>query len=263
MLTGVVMVFHLFGTQAVGWAVVLHFAAVGIVVSGLIVHVYMGAVFPEEKPAFFSMITGNVNELYAYSHHFKWWRELMVEERQWEQAHEDHLGGPPDATGAGERRDARADQRDARAADFRARGGRVAGLVAGPPPACRRGRHASRSSRPSGPRGAWSSRPTPGGIAIVEVPEHRPDELRHRSVSGEGVVDHEGALPAVLESGNLVRPEPAGRHGVADDVRRDKRHAFSVEHGPDDHVQVVDHDQLLELAQTVSDPLQAVLEQRA
>jgi formate dehydrogenase subunit gamma len=100
MLTGVVMVFHLFGTQTVGWAVVLHFAAVGIVVSGLIIHVYMGAVFPEEKPAFFSMITGTVNELYAYSHHFKWWRELMVEERQWEHAHEGQLGGPPDATGA-------------------------------------------------------------------------------------------------------------------------------------------------------------------
>ena len=47
----------------------------GAVVSGLLVHVYMGAVFPEEKPAFFSMITGNVNELFAYNHHFKWWRE--------------------------------------------------------------------------------------------------------------------------------------------------------------------------------------------
>lgn len=95
MLTGVVMAFHLFGTQAVGWAVVLHFAVVGIVVSGLIVHVYMGAVFPEEKPAFFSMITGNVNELYAYSHHYKWWRDLMMEERRWEQAHAD----PPDVGG--------------------------------------------------------------------------------------------------------------------------------------------------------------------
>jgi formate dehydrogenase subunit gamma len=75
MLTGMVMTFGWFGPAAVGWAVVLHFAAVGAVVCGLIVHVYMGAVFPEEKPAFFSMITGNVDELYAYSHHFKWWRE--------------------------------------------------------------------------------------------------------------------------------------------------------------------------------------------
>jgi formate dehydrogenase subunit gamma len=88
MATGVVMVFHLFGTWAVGWAAVLHFATVGVVVSGLIIHVYMGAVFPEEKPAFFSMITGSVPELYAYTHHFKWWQEVMAKERVWEQAHE-------------------------------------------------------------------------------------------------------------------------------------------------------------------------------
>ena len=50
------------------------------------VHVYMGAVFPEEKPAFFSMITGTVNELFAYSHHFKWWREMKLEEREWERS---------------------------------------------------------------------------------------------------------------------------------------------------------------------------------
>jgi formate dehydrogenase subunit gamma len=75
MLTGLVMAFGWISPAVVGWAVVLHFAAVGAVVSGLLVHVYMGAVFPEEKPAFFSMITGTVDELYAYSHHFKWWRE--------------------------------------------------------------------------------------------------------------------------------------------------------------------------------------------
>ena len=46
-------------TTLVAWAVVLHFVAVGLVFSGLMIHVYMGAVFPEEKPAFFSMITGH------------------------------------------------------------------------------------------------------------------------------------------------------------------------------------------------------------
>lgn len=76
MITGLIMTFHLIGTTAVGWAAAIHFAAVGAVVSGLMIHVYMGAVFPEEKPAFFSMITGTVNELYAYSHHFKWWKEV-------------------------------------------------------------------------------------------------------------------------------------------------------------------------------------------
>ena len=88
MLTGVVMAFRLFCPSVVGWAVVLHFASVGVVVAGLMIHVYMGAVFPEEKPAFFSMITGNVNELLAYSHHFKWWREVKLAEREWARTRE-------------------------------------------------------------------------------------------------------------------------------------------------------------------------------
>lgn len=76
MITGLVMTFHLIGTAAVGWAAAIHFAAVGLVLSGLMIHIYMGAIFPEEKPAFFSMLTGSVNELYAYSHHFKWWKQV-------------------------------------------------------------------------------------------------------------------------------------------------------------------------------------------
>jgi len=85
MLTGLVMAFHLVSTSLVAWAVVLHFVAVGLVASGLMIHVYMGAVFPEEKPAFFSMITGTVNELYSYRHHFKWWKEVKMQEREWKQ----------------------------------------------------------------------------------------------------------------------------------------------------------------------------------
>jgi formate dehydrogenase subunit gamma len=87
MLTGLVMTFHWFGTPLVGWAVVGHFAAVGGVVAGLIIHLYMGAVFPEEKPAFFSMFTGTVDEHFAYLHHFKWWREMKVEEHAWMDRH--------------------------------------------------------------------------------------------------------------------------------------------------------------------------------
>lgn len=82
MLTGVVMTFHL-GTLLVQWAMVLHFVAAGMVVSGLMIHVYMGAVFPEERPAFYSMITGMVDELYAYRHHFKWWREVKLQQNAW------------------------------------------------------------------------------------------------------------------------------------------------------------------------------------
>jgi formate dehydrogenase subunit gamma len=79
--TGLVMAYQLLPTRAVGWSVVIHYLAVGAVVSGLFIHVYMGAVFPEEKPAFFSMITGNVNELFAYRHHFKWWRDVKLAEQ--------------------------------------------------------------------------------------------------------------------------------------------------------------------------------------
>lgn len=78
MLSGLVMTFHWFGAQVVAWAIVVHFVTVGLVVSGLMIHVYMGAVFPEEKPAFFSMLTGMVNEKFAYQHHHKWWQEMQM-----------------------------------------------------------------------------------------------------------------------------------------------------------------------------------------
>jgi formate dehydrogenase subunit gamma len=83
MFTGAIMTFHLFSATFVAWAMLVHFVAVGTVVSGLLIHGYMGAVFPEERPAFYSMITGMVDELYAYRHHFKWWREVKLEEARW------------------------------------------------------------------------------------------------------------------------------------------------------------------------------------
>jgi len=84
MITGCIMAFHLIGTFAVQWAMLLHFLAAGMVVSGLMIHVYMGAVFPEEKPAFYSMISGMVDELYAYRHHFKWWKEVKQQQAEWQ-----------------------------------------------------------------------------------------------------------------------------------------------------------------------------------
>lgn len=95
MLTGLTMTFHWFGPSVVAWAMIVHFFVVGMVTSGLMVHVYMGAVFPEEKPAFYSMITGAVNELYAYHHHFKWWKEVKTQEEIWKQ--ELRMAEPGDA----------------------------------------------------------------------------------------------------------------------------------------------------------------------
>ncbi len=105
MITGLIMTFHIGSPELVRAAIVAHFAAVGLIVSGLMVHVYMAAVFPEEKPAFFSMFTGKVNELFAYRHHFKWWREYKLEELRWKRklerdwaraagAEEPQAGGP-------------------------------------------------------------------------------------------------------------------------------------------------------------------------
>jgi formate dehydrogenase subunit gamma len=84
MITGWIMAFHLIGTAMIQWAMLLHFVTVGMVVSGLLVHIYMGAVFPEERPAFYSMITGTVDELYAYKHHFKWWKEVKQQQAEWQ-----------------------------------------------------------------------------------------------------------------------------------------------------------------------------------
>ena len=67
------------------WARPIHFSAVGAVVAGLFIHVYMGAVFPEEKEAFFSMFTGKVSGWYARRHHAKWYWRVAAEEAAWEE----------------------------------------------------------------------------------------------------------------------------------------------------------------------------------
>ena len=66
------------------WARPVHFGSVGMVVAGLVIHVYMAAFFPEEKSAFFSMFTGEVDALYARLHHSKWYAEKLAEERDYE-----------------------------------------------------------------------------------------------------------------------------------------------------------------------------------
>ena len=55
----------------------IHWVSVFAIVAGLIIHVYMGAVFPEEKEAFFSMFSGKVSAWYARAHHEKWYNEKL------------------------------------------------------------------------------------------------------------------------------------------------------------------------------------------
>lgn len=72
----------------VQWAQPLHFVAMGTVFAGVVIHVYMGAVMPEERQAFFSMFSGKVSALYAYLHHRKWYNQKMAEERAAEAEYE-------------------------------------------------------------------------------------------------------------------------------------------------------------------------------
>ncbi len=89
-LTGLIMTFSKFipleMKWLVQWSLPIHFSAVGAIVAGLFIHVYMGAVFPEERSAFFSMFTGKVNALYARMHHRKWYDRKMQEEEDWEES---------------------------------------------------------------------------------------------------------------------------------------------------------------------------------
>ncbi|MBI3362883.1 MAG: hypothetical protein HY023_17410, partial [Chloroflexi bacterium] len=59
--------------------------SVGAIVAGLFIHVYMGAVFPEEREAFFSMFSGKVSAWYARMHHYKWYLRKVEEEEEWEE----------------------------------------------------------------------------------------------------------------------------------------------------------------------------------
>lgn len=82
--TGIVMFLsdRSFGAEAtgmVGWAVTLHFIAVGLVFAGLLVHVYMAAISPEERPGFKSMFSGVVPGDYAKHHHRLWWEKVRSE----------------------------------------------------------------------------------------------------------------------------------------------------------------------------------------
>lgn len=81
--TGVIMYLsdRTFGAEATGlisWSVTLHFIAVGLVFAGLLVHVYMAAISPEERPGFKSMFSGVVPDDYAKHHHRLWWEKVKT-----------------------------------------------------------------------------------------------------------------------------------------------------------------------------------------
>ncbi len=85
MLSGPLMVFKsLFPPLVKQIAQPVHFLSVFMIVAWLFIHVYMGAIFPEEREAFFSMFSGKVSAWYARMHHEKWYWVKMQEEMDWE-----------------------------------------------------------------------------------------------------------------------------------------------------------------------------------
>jgi formate dehydrogenase subunit gamma len=92
MSSGIVMTFNrIFPPIMKQIAQPLHWGSVFAIIAGLIIHVYMGAVFPEEKEAFFSMFSGKVSAWYARAHHEKWYNEKLKEEMEWEDEVEDEV----------------------------------------------------------------------------------------------------------------------------------------------------------------------------
>ncbi len=82
--TGVIMFMsdRSLGAESMGmvsWSIALHFIAVGLVFAGLLVHIYMAAISPEERPGFKSMFSGVVPDDYAKHHHRLWWEKVKTE----------------------------------------------------------------------------------------------------------------------------------------------------------------------------------------
>jgi formate dehydrogenase subunit gamma len=67
---------------AVQWSILLHFLFAMLVSIGLLVHIYMAAIAPEERPALKSMFTGSVPESYAKHHHKLWYEDEVAEQKQ-------------------------------------------------------------------------------------------------------------------------------------------------------------------------------------
>jgi len=85
MVSGPVMVLkNLFPPIVKQIAQPVHFLSVFMIVAWLFIHIYMGAIFPEEKEAFYSMFSGKVSAWYAKMHHAKWYWEKVQEEMDWE-----------------------------------------------------------------------------------------------------------------------------------------------------------------------------------
>ena len=60
----------------VQWSIMFHFAAAGLTMVVLVVHIYMSSISRDERPALFSMFTGVVPAEYAEHHHRVWFERM-------------------------------------------------------------------------------------------------------------------------------------------------------------------------------------------
>jgi len=77
--TGVIMILSkaiIIVPWLIQWSILLHFMAVGLIFAGLLIHIYMAAIAPDERPAFWSMFNGTVPVDYAKHHHALWYRSI-------------------------------------------------------------------------------------------------------------------------------------------------------------------------------------------
>lgn len=82
--TGVVMTMSKYFLEPslvwlVQWSILIHYLAAGATLGLLLVHIYMAAISPDERPAFFSMFTGVVPAGYARHHHKLWYDKINSE----------------------------------------------------------------------------------------------------------------------------------------------------------------------------------------
>ena len=60
----------------VQWSITIHYLAAMVTTAMLILHVYMAAISRDERPALFSMFSGQVPEEYARHHHKLWYDQI-------------------------------------------------------------------------------------------------------------------------------------------------------------------------------------------
>jgi formate dehydrogenase gamma subunit len=63
-------------TAIVQWSIPVHFVAAGMVLVGMVVHLYMTMFVPSERPALFSMFHGRIPESYARENNRRWWERI-------------------------------------------------------------------------------------------------------------------------------------------------------------------------------------------